>query len=927
LEPLDHEAYRQEWSALLAARKIELRRFLGCGGEANVFEAMHHHLHGPCAVKVFHRPAKSEDLPRGFKEQMRLIKARFRSDRVVMTLDYFIEGGFLFAVSDLAEGSLGSVARERKASGESRFSRDECFIYVRDAAEGLGDLHEFGATHGDVKPGNLFLFADGRVKVGDLGLVRQAGASTLHTAGESPRYVVPEYSGRTPRRDLIALILTYLEIRTGQHPCGDDDETILENLALRKWRKDLNIDADERAILWNAWINPESALKNDEGGPTRIQEWFSQLDPSPESESFETNISGSNVGSWPLYSIGLAAISVAVLAFTVLLNKSRADDAALVQQELIATSKRQADFEHLLRRLNEIRDVGLTTEQIRQANLTALLREFDRAEEAIRNDSSGAMADEALSDLGESVDNLELTIKTSTTVELTRLLTNLKRFDKSRVSPSERQELASSIDLLEHQHLIEVRDSVGAVSGARSAQLRIQKQLKSLHTTAESLDIRRQDQLDSVQGYLNDSQELSLSLRNYEQFSLQSDLNAAVDQLKVAGAILSKNAWYDEEEVDRLMKAGKTIDQLEETIKELGSIAEWIQTSAKNSLNAAQEQNAENTELRKLYAALRDPANKGYELSQRRAAAAALKNPEMLGQYRTYWYFADRLKIEKYFEDRSVELENQIGRILRVEKDFHHGAKTARELAAEITHLSGTVPLISALQSIDAFCKQVAKNGPHKQPIHKLMLENRYSLRFPPRDSRVPSVPSNWTMDNLHVQRDYVTTRMGGKKAKLEIEIPEGREIFGEFDFVLEIPVLNVYAGPVSVRLSGGEHWIRFDFELGRLPNSGFYKQNRLSLATSSSQSMSDVATYFMDPKIHSGGKRSHPLAPFVLRRIGDSVELTGARINRKLSVKAPPANAMLDKILIQIESPAPYGSIGPNTYVRINGIRLRPNN
>lgn len=75
-------------------------------------------------------------------------------------------------------------------------------LYIRDVLLALGYMHERGYAHRDVKPENIFLCADGTVRLGDFGIVfynppSEGKVSTTHPCG-SPEYVAPEVlSGRS----------------------------------------------------------------------------------------------------------------------------------------------------------------------------------------------------------------------------------------------------------------------------------------------------------------------------------------------------------------------------------------------------------------------------------------------------------------------------------------------------------------------------------------------------------------------------------------------------------------------------------------------------------------------------------------------------------------------------------------------------------
>jgi hypothetical protein len=104
-------------------------------------------------------------------------------------------------------------------------SRAERLRMLRDAARALGHAHSKGIVHRDVKPGNLLVDAEGRVRVADFGLVTFEGADRLTRTGAlvgTPFYMAPEQFGGTvppaPTHDVWALGVVLYQALTDRLP-------------------------------------------------------------------------------------------------------------------------------------------------------------------------------------------------------------------------------------------------------------------------------------------------------------------------------------------------------------------------------------------------------------------------------------------------------------------------------------------------------------------------------------------------------------------------------------------------------------------------------------------------------------------------------------------------------------------------------------
>jgi serine/threonine protein kinase len=101
---------------------------------------------------------------------------------------------------------------------------DRVVYYLLQVCAGLHYAHKRGIIHQDIKPGNLFLLSDGRLKILDFGLACACGAENMMTG--TPFYMAPEQVECLPvdeRSDIYALGLTAFEMLAGRRPYPEDD--------------------------------------------------------------------------------------------------------------------------------------------------------------------------------------------------------------------------------------------------------------------------------------------------------------------------------------------------------------------------------------------------------------------------------------------------------------------------------------------------------------------------------------------------------------------------------------------------------------------------------------------------------------------------------------------------------------------------------
>jgi serine/threonine protein kinase len=162
-----------------APRPYEILAPIGAGGMGEVYRARDTRLNRDVAIKVLpEHLAKDPDALARFRREAMAVAALAHPNILVLH-DVGSEQEVQYAVTELLEGE---TLRERLSRGSLAWRKvAELGSAV---AEGLAAAHSKGIVHQDIKPGNIFLTSDGRVKILDFGLaeIRSAPSETEETA-------------------------------------------------------------------------------------------------------------------------------------------------------------------------------------------------------------------------------------------------------------------------------------------------------------------------------------------------------------------------------------------------------------------------------------------------------------------------------------------------------------------------------------------------------------------------------------------------------------------------------------------------------------------------------------------------------------------------------------------------------------------------
>jgi hypothetical protein len=208
--------------------EVRLDRLLGRGGMGSVYEARQVSLDRPVAVKVLDTDrAPTEELAAGFLEKFQheaRALAKVNDPRIVTILQAGRADGRCWYAMELVEGETV----DQRISRAGALGPDEATRVAAEVARALAAALAQGIIHRDVKPANIFLTPDGRVKLGDFGLARSGGFkptrfTEMNAVAGTPEYASPEQAANGAcdhRSDQYSLGAVLFEMVTERPPFG-----------------------------------------------------------------------------------------------------------------------------------------------------------------------------------------------------------------------------------------------------------------------------------------------------------------------------------------------------------------------------------------------------------------------------------------------------------------------------------------------------------------------------------------------------------------------------------------------------------------------------------------------------------------------------------------------------------------------------------
>jgi len=272
--------------------RYQLLRQVANGGMATIYEALDTRLDRKVAVKIMHAHlAQDEAFVSRFIREAKAAAALTHPNIVAVQDQGWNQSGVpaVFLVMELIEGhTLREYLNER-----GRFEIKDAINYMTPILSALAAAHDLGIVHRDVKPENILISKDGRIKIADFGLARGELIGTTMTAESSVilgsvSYLSPEQVQRgiaDSRSDVYAAGIVAYEMFTGEKPFNGDSPIQIAYMHvneeiphLRSKRKEIPQALDELIASATA-KNPDERPRTAGEFLARLQTIQIELDP------------------------------------------------------------------------------------------------------------------------------------------------------------------------------------------------------------------------------------------------------------------------------------------------------------------------------------------------------------------------------------------------------------------------------------------------------------------------------------------------------------------------------------------------------------------------------------------------------------------------------------------------------------------------
>ncbi|MCP1102744.1 serine/threonine protein kinase [Aequitasia blattaphilus] len=227
---------------IFLGKRYEVLSKIGAGGMADVYKGKDHMLNRFIAIKVLKKEFRED---KTFVEKFNSeaqAAAGLTNPNIVNVYDVGEDRGLHYMVMELVEGATLKEYIRKKG----RLSFKETISIAIQMCNGINAAHEAGLIHRDIKPQNIIISQEGKVKVTDFGIAKAITSNTISSnAMGSVHYTSPEqarggYSDM--RSDIYSMGITIYEMVTGEVPF-DGESTVA--VAMKQLREEMPLPSDK----------------------------------------------------------------------------------------------------------------------------------------------------------------------------------------------------------------------------------------------------------------------------------------------------------------------------------------------------------------------------------------------------------------------------------------------------------------------------------------------------------------------------------------------------------------------------------------------------------------------------------------------------------------------------------------------------------
>jgi serine/threonine protein kinase len=234
-------------SGLTFGGRYQLSSRVAIGGMGEVWQATDLVIGRTVAIKILKDEYMGDP---GFLERFRA-EARHAAlvnhEGIANVYDYGEEEGSAYLVMELVPGEALSTILER----ERVLSTDRVLDIVAQTASALHAAHSAGLVHRDIKPGNLLITPDNRVKITDFGIARITDQVPLTATGQvmgTVQYLSPEQASghpASPTTDIYSLGIVAYEALAGRRPFTGESQVAIAMAQINETAPDLPVTVSE----------------------------------------------------------------------------------------------------------------------------------------------------------------------------------------------------------------------------------------------------------------------------------------------------------------------------------------------------------------------------------------------------------------------------------------------------------------------------------------------------------------------------------------------------------------------------------------------------------------------------------------------------------------------------------------------------------